>query len=116
MEIELRMIKEACLGMGDPAAEYSPSITLIIVQKRHRSRFFPTNGENDNSGNVLPGTVVDSEICDPHYHDFYMVRSPLIIQNIYGRYNIAGHKSLLNPITPVYLIRICSYYGALLEW
>eukprot|EP00976_Prorocentrum_cordatum_P088038 1187147-Prorocentrum_minimum.AAC.9 len=60
--------------MGDPDAEYSPPITLIIVQKRHRARFFPQNGENDNSGNVLPGTVIDTDICDPHFHDFYMVR------------------------------------------
>jgi eukaryotic translation initiation factor 2C len=49
--------------MGDPAAEYSPPVTLIIVQKRHHTRLFAANeGETERSGNILPGTVVDSDV------------------------------------------------------
>ncbi|EFR04185.1 hypothetical protein MGYG_07192 [Nannizzia gypsea CBS 118893] len=37
-----------------------PKVTLIIVGKRHRTRFYPVQNEplDENSENVLPGTVV----------------------------------------------------------
>lgn len=48
---------------------YFPSITLIVAQKRHQSRFFP---ENSNNGNVVPGTVVDKGIVHPFEFDFFL--------------------------------------------
>ncbi|KAE8705605.1 hypothetical protein F3Y22_tig00110419pilonHSYRG00024 [Hibiscus syriacus] len=49
--------------------KYSPPVTFVVVQKRHNSRLFPTNhndrSKTDKSGNVLPGTVVDTKICHP---------------------------------------------------
>jgi hypothetical protein len=47
---------------------YSPKITFITVQKRHHVRLFPLSRNNqDKSGNVQPGTVVDSEITHPYH-------------------------------------------------
>ncbi len=44
-----------------------------MVQKRHHARFFPLNKqEMDRSGNILPGTVVDSDITHPFEFDFYL--------------------------------------------
>ena len=46
-------IRAACLEL-DPA--YSPPITFLVVQKRHHTRFFPTDPRAaDRSGNVPPG-------------------------------------------------------------
>ncbi|AQK53960.1 hypothetical protein ZEAMMB73_Zm00001d051289 [Zea mays] len=47
-----------------------------IRKKRHHTRLF-ANNHNDNravdkSGNILPGTVVDSKICHPTEFDFYL--------------------------------------------
>lgn len=52
--------------------EYKPSITLIVAQKRHQTRLFPVNASGGVSGNVPPGTVVDSKIVHPFDFDFYL--------------------------------------------
>ncbi|KAJ1699863.1 hypothetical protein LUZ63_008375 [Rhynchospora breviuscula] len=54
-------------------ADYVPSITFIVVQKRHHTRLFSTDNRSmDRSGNILPGTVVDTKICHPIEFDFYL--------------------------------------------
>ncbi|PVU88910.1 hypothetical protein BB561_005642 [Smittium simulii] len=70
MSSEVQAISDACelLEKG-----YSPKITFIIVQKRHRAKFFPTDqGSSDRSGNCAPGTVVDTTIVSPAVYDFYL--------------------------------------------
>jgi eukaryotic translation initiation factor 2C len=47
---------------------YNPAITLIVVHKRHSTRFFLEDG----FGNVSPGTVVDKKIVHPFEFDFYL--------------------------------------------
>ncbi|KAL5732173.1 argonaute 1B [Ranunculus cassubicifolius] len=70
---EVDAIHKACASM-EP--DYLPPITFIIVQKRHHTRLFPDNHADrrsvDRSGNVLPGTVVDTKICHPTEFDFYL--------------------------------------------
>ncbi|KAH1063126.1 hypothetical protein J1N35_028113 [Gossypium stocksii] len=55
---------------------YKPTVTFIVVQKRHHTRLFAENHNNgkfaDIKGNILPGTVVDSDICHPTEFDFYL--------------------------------------------
>ncbi|GAV90489.1 PAZ domain-containing protein/Piwi domain-containing protein/DUF1785 domain-containing protein [Cephalotus follicularis] len=55
------------------AMNYSPTITLIVAQKRHQTRLFP-EGERDggSTGNVPPGTVVDTGITHHSDFDFYL--------------------------------------------
>lgn len=52
--------------------EYQPWITLIVAPKRHQTRLFPENASDRASGNVLPGTVVDSKIVHPFDFNFYL--------------------------------------------
>lgn len=53
--------------------DYRPPITLIVAQKRHQTRLFVENrNDGGTSGNVPPGTVVDSKIVHPHDFDFYL--------------------------------------------
>jgi eukaryotic translation initiation factor 2C len=73
MKYEYAALREACQELGDPAAEYAPPITFVVVQKRHQTRLFPTDPRQcDRSGNVMPGIVVDKQICHPFEHDFYL--------------------------------------------
>ncbi|XP_038894817.1 protein argonaute 5 [Benincasa hispida] len=66
---EVDAIRKACASLEDG---YQPPITFIVVQKRHHTRFFPTSRDTDRSGNILPGTVVDTDICHPTEFDFYL--------------------------------------------
>ncbi|KAF2290172.1 hypothetical protein GH714_003849 [Hevea brasiliensis] len=70
---ELDAIRKACASL-EP--NYQPPVTFIVVQKRHHTRLFANNhrdrSSTDKSGNILPGTVVDSKICHPTEFDFYL--------------------------------------------
>ena len=77
-ELELSAVRAGCvrafqrLSKHDAAigkmASYDPLITVVIVGKRHQTRFFPTKG----TYNHPPGLVVDTEVCHPSYFDFYL--------------------------------------------
>ncbi|XP_010259157.1 PREDICTED: protein argonaute 10-like isoform X2 [Nelumbo nucifera] len=70
---ELDAIRKACASL-EP--NYQPPVTFVVVQKRHHTRLFANNhrdrSSTDKSGNILPGTVVDSKICHPTEFDFYL--------------------------------------------
>nr|GLL33985.1 protein argonaute 5 isoform X2 [Ipomoea trifida] len=67
---EMDAIRKACCSLE---AEYLPPVTFVVVQKRHHTRLFPANNRmTDRSGNILPGTVVDTQICHPTEFDFYL--------------------------------------------
>lgn len=39
-------------------AGYKPTLTFVVVQKRHHARFFPVEQKDaDRTGNCQPGTV-----------------------------------------------------------
>ncbi|VDK72737.1 unnamed protein product [Litomosoides sigmodontis] len=50
---------------------YSPTVSYIVVQKRHHTRFIEQDLKRDK-GNVPPGTVVDNVITSPLRFDFYL--------------------------------------------
>ncbi|EOY30932.1 Stabilizer of iron transporter SufD / Polynucleotidyl transferase isoform 3, partial [Theobroma cacao] len=66
-------IAAACASLE---STYQPPVTFIVVQKRHHTRLFASNhsdrSSTEKSGNILPGTVVDSKICHPTEFDFYL--------------------------------------------
>ncbi|KAM0912486.1 hypothetical protein ACQ4PT_012766 [Festuca glaucescens] len=68
---EMDAIRKACQSLQK---DYLPKVTFVVVQKRHHTRLFPEvhGKETDRSGNILPGTVVDTNICHPTEFDFYL--------------------------------------------
>ncbi|VAH28018.1 unnamed protein product [Triticum turgidum subsp. durum] len=68
---EMDAIRKACASLQE---DYQPPVTFVVVQKRHHTRLFPEvhGKETDKSGNILPGTVVDTNICHPTEFDFYL--------------------------------------------
>uniref|UniRef100_T1I3W2 Piwi domain-containing protein n=1 Tax=Rhodnius prolixus TaxID=13249 RepID=T1I3W2_RHOPR len=71
LDVELQAIRRACKGLG---GEYQPSITFLVVQKRHHTRFFPQAKDADGRNkNVPAGTVVDTTITHINEIDFYLV-------------------------------------------
>ncbi|XP_057838348.2 protein argonaute 2 isoform X2 [Cryptomeria japonica] len=65
---ELVALKKAFKQFGN----YNPVISFIVAQKRHHTRLFPLGDVNTKSGNVPPGTVVDTSIVHPREFDFYL--------------------------------------------
>ena len=55
-----------------------PKVAVIIVGKRHHTRFYPTKREDTDwdgqrgSYNPKPGTIVDRGIANKTYHEFWM--------------------------------------------
>ncbi|KAL2328527.1 hypothetical protein Fmac_021954 [Flemingia macrophylla] len=70
---EMDAIRKAC---GSLEEGYLPRVTFVVVQKRHHTRLFPSEhgsrDQTDRSGNIMPGTVVDTSICHPREFDFYL--------------------------------------------
>ncbi|PIA63976.1 hypothetical protein AQUCO_00201349v1 [Aquilegia coerulea] len=73
-EYELEAIREA--WRNEFKESVVPPITFVVVQKRHHTKLFPWNHDDfssvDRSGNIYPGTVVDSDICHPTQFNFYL--------------------------------------------
>jgi len=68
---EVSAIRRACASIQQG---YEPSVTFIVVQKRHHTRFFPMSKEDEDgrNRNVPVGTVVDSKITHPTELDFFL--------------------------------------------
>lgn len=68
-------MKEMCAGLYRAERLEPPKITIVIVGKRHHTRFYPTD-ENDadkkHGFNPFPGTVVDRGITMQKGFDFYL--------------------------------------------
>jgi eukaryotic translation initiation factor 2C len=71
IEYEVKEIKEAFKEVNPKSC---PKLTLIIVQKRHHTRFRPVNPADGVGGpkNIPPGTVVDTKVVHPTDFDFFL--------------------------------------------
>lgn len=50
-----------------------PLFTVVVAEKRHHTRFFPTPGPGaDRNGNPVPGTLVEKDVTHPFLFDFYL--------------------------------------------
>lgn len=76
MASEKMAMSQACAEI-EPGYEKRIKLTIIVVQKRHHTRFFPGKteiGRNDRRNNNVPaGTIVDTEITHPNENHFYLV-------------------------------------------
>ncbi|RGB43665.1 Piwi domain-containing protein [Rhizophagus diaphanus] len=71
----IKAINAACKSLDE---KYKPTITFVVVQKRHHTRFFPidTRRDGDKTGNCPSGTVVDTTVVHPFEFDFYLLSHP----------------------------------------
>jgi hypothetical protein len=75
LEQELPSLRKACKELYSPTStkEGIPRITIIIVGKRHNTRFYPTKKEDaDRSSNPQNGTVVDRGVTEARNWDFFL--------------------------------------------
>ncbi|XP_053203098.1 protein argonaute-3-like [Panonychus citri] len=73
-----------------------PQLTYIIVQKRHNTRFYSKNPANRSvkTQNILPGSVIDTEICHYKWFDFYLCSQKALIGTARpGKYTVLWNSS-----------------------
>ncbi|KKK13654.1 hypothetical protein AOCH_005111 [Aspergillus ochraceoroseus] len=75
VEEELPRLRDACKALY-PAPDSKkglPHFTIIIVGKRHHTRFYPIReSDADRSSNPKPGTVVDRGVTEARNWDFFL--------------------------------------------
>lgn len=72
---ELPLLKNTCKGIypAPDTARNLPRFSIIIVGKRHHTRFYPTRQEDaDRFNNPVNGTVVDRGITEARNWDFFL--------------------------------------------
>lgn len=72
---ELPLLKKACRETypADMTKKSLPRISIVVVGKRHHTRFYPTNdAEADRGANTKNGTVVDRGVTEARNWDFYL--------------------------------------------
>ena len=75
IDAELPLLRKACAELYPPADTKKglPHITIIIVGKRHHTRFYPTTVRDaDRSSNPKNGTVVDRGVTEARNWDFFL--------------------------------------------
>ncbi|KAK4040441.1 ribonuclease H-like domain-containing protein [Parachaetomium inaequale] len=73
IDYEYTQIRAVCEKMYGSKNQPLPKISIIVVGKRHHTRFYPREAENaDHKGNTLPGTVVDRSITSQFLWEFYL--------------------------------------------
>ncbi|KAK5189254.1 hypothetical protein LTR47_011252 [Exophiala xenobiotica] len=75
LEEELPLFRAACkeLYPAQMTSNGFPRITIVVVGKRHHTRFYPTRIEDaDKSSNPLNGTVVDRGVTEARNWDFFL--------------------------------------------
>lgn len=76
IESELPLLRRACAETypADLTKRGLPRMTIVIVGKRHHTRFYPTHHEKnaDKYANPKPGTVVDRGVTEARNWDFFL--------------------------------------------
>lgn len=75
LEKELPQLREACAETypANSTKAGLPRISIIIVGKRHHTRFYPTKeADADRSSNPKNGTIVDRGITEARNWDFFL--------------------------------------------
>jgi hypothetical protein len=74
---ELPQAEAGCLAFGEAKgqkAPYKPKITMLVVGKRHHTRFYPKENAPAQAKmtNLQAGLIIDHTVVTPQYHDFYL--------------------------------------------
>lgn len=76
IDTELPLLKAACKATypGPDTQKGLPRMAIVVVGKRHNTRFYPTSNEtaDQKSASPLPGTVVDRGISEARHWDFFL--------------------------------------------
>lgn len=79
---EIPLLRDAFAEVypADLTKKNLPRLTVVIVGKRHHTRFYPSQAKDmDRGGNCKPGTIIDRGVTEEGIWDFYL-QSHAVIQ------------------------------------
>lgn len=103
LQTELVAIQRAyAMVQSGSETKVEARVLFLVVQKRHHTRFFPTNSKfSDKNGNVLAGTLVDHTITHPTEFDFFLVSHQSIQVRLLNLNKQACKKIVVNSVCSV---------------
>merc|ERR1719244_2601340 len=89
---ELAALRRACSTLEE---NYTPAITFITAQKRHKTRLFPEDPRDGvgKNKNVPPGTAVEHTITHPTEFSFFL----------------ASHEGIQGTTKPTYYAHLAAF-------
>lgn len=75
LDEEVPLLRKACVAKYPPdmTKKGLPRISVVIVGKRHHTRFYPRDTKDmDRGGNCKPGMVVDRGVTEEGFWDFFL--------------------------------------------
>lgn len=76
IEDELPRIKAGCIAAGEKHGQdmWVSEITLVVVRKRHHTRFFPNSTESSETQkkDLRVGLFIDHDVIHPKQFNFYL--------------------------------------------
>ena len=72
LKSEVADIQQLLYSLTEMDKTYHCDFTVIVCEKRHHIRFFPTGPAADRNGNPVPGTLVEKDVTHPNEYDFYL--------------------------------------------
>ena len=75
LDQELSLVRKTCKEVYTAAETKKrlPRISIVVVGKRHNTRFYPTKKEDaDRSSNPQNGTIVDRGVTEARHWDFFL--------------------------------------------
>ncbi|RHZ51598.1 hypothetical protein Glove_476g15 [Diversispora epigaea] len=96
MKGEVEVLKDSLQKFYGKNGIQVPKITFIIIQKRHHMRCKPSNKEeaHPDTGNSLPGTIIDLKIVVEDEFSFFLLSQALVQRNTTARSSY--YRILLN--------------------
>lgn len=93
---ELSLIRKECWPIYESARLPQPRITIIIVTKRHHTRFAPKHNA-DTKANCQAGLVVDHSITDMSLWDFFLQPHSTLQGAARPGYYVVIHDEIFRP-------------------
>ncbi|RHZ51595.1 hypothetical protein Glove_476g12 [Diversispora epigaea] len=96
MKEEVKVLKDSLQDFYGKNDIQEPKITFMIMQKRHHMRCKPLNKEeaHPNTGNSLPGTIIDLKIVVADEFSFFLLSQALVQKGTTARSSY--YRILLN--------------------
>ncbi|KAK1753780.1 ribonuclease H-like domain-containing protein [Echria macrotheca] len=121
---ELPLLRQACKEMY-PATDQNegrPRLTIVVVGKRHHTRFYLAEQSADQRQNTKPGTVVDRGVTELRNWDFFLqshhaikgTARPahyfVVLDEIFGHFCAGDRRNVADELETV-TQSLCYVYG-----